>query len=355
VAANQPRIDYDPVTLGCRGLLIEELRTNLLLQSENLTVSPWSNIGVAVTGSQAPYNVTPAAGAGNHYCSQSYSTADNAVVSLTIDAASAGYSHLLVQGKTKSGAYPCVRFDLVAKTATMLDGSGSAAAAVAAGPSGTLRCTLTWNVGTGADPLTFFAAPCPATAATPDFEGDGVSGGYVSRPQLEVGAFPTSYIPTTTAHVTRAADSVSVALGAWHNAAAGTLLVDASAFGNRYPFALAQLWDGSFANRIGLLRVGAAGVTGRVTTGGVQYADLPVPVTAQVSSTRAALAYSAAAVQAVCNGSVTTADSSVTLPVVTELVVGRSDGADTYLNGHVRRVVYWPVRLYSADLQRATQ
>jgi len=33
VDANVPRIDYDPVTLACKGLLIEEARTNLLLNS----------------------------------------------------------------------------------------------------------------------------------------------------------------------------------------------------------------------------------------------------------------------------------------------------------------------------------
>lgn len=36
-ANNQPRFDYDPVTLVCKGLLIEESRTNALLNSDTLS------------------------------------------------------------------------------------------------------------------------------------------------------------------------------------------------------------------------------------------------------------------------------------------------------------------------------
>jgi hypothetical protein len=44
-----PRLDYDPATLAARGLLIEEQRTNLLLQSENFATT-WV--------SAAPYSVS---------------------------------------------------------------------------------------------------------------------------------------------------------------------------------------------------------------------------------------------------------------------------------------------------------
>src|SRR4051812_3519980 len=41
-AEDTPRIDYDPITLTPRGLLIEEARTNLLLRSESVATSPWT-------------------------------------------------------------------------------------------------------------------------------------------------------------------------------------------------------------------------------------------------------------------------------------------------------------------------
>ena len=52
VNADTPRFDYDPITKVCKGLLIEESRTNQALQSENLTTT-WTRTGVNAFGSPA--------------------------------------------------------------------------------------------------------------------------------------------------------------------------------------------------------------------------------------------------------------------------------------------------------------
>ena len=48
-AINTPRWDYDPVSLQSRGLLLEDQRTNLALQSAN--ASAWTPAGATVVGS----------------------------------------------------------------------------------------------------------------------------------------------------------------------------------------------------------------------------------------------------------------------------------------------------------------
>jgi hypothetical protein len=53
VASNSPRIDFDPATQVCKGLLIEEQRTNLLTYSENFDNAAWGKQSVTVNANAA--------------------------------------------------------------------------------------------------------------------------------------------------------------------------------------------------------------------------------------------------------------------------------------------------------------
>ena len=51
VPADTPRFDHDPITLAPKGLLLEESRTNLLLQSSNPLDGSWARYGVGIVTS----------------------------------------------------------------------------------------------------------------------------------------------------------------------------------------------------------------------------------------------------------------------------------------------------------------
>ena len=48
VASGVAGFDHDPVTGASLGLLVEEARTNLCLQSAAISTAPWTNIGTPI-------------------------------------------------------------------------------------------------------------------------------------------------------------------------------------------------------------------------------------------------------------------------------------------------------------------
>jgi hypothetical protein len=67
------------------------------------------------------------------------------------------------------------------------------------------------------------------TTGSAIYTGDGTSGLYLWGAQLEVGAFPTSYIPTIGSTRTRAADNASITgknFSSWYRQDEGTVLID---------------------------------------------------------------------------------------------------------------------------------
>jgi hypothetical protein len=178
----------------------------------------------------------------------------------------------------------------------------------------------------------------------------------IAAPQLEQGAFPTSYIPTTTAAATRAADSAVVTpIASFYNQSEGTLFAEAPAT-YAQSADIVQFAEASSANNRFVLFFAPTG-----TLASFQYRTSGViEVTGGVSVSSGAIAKIAAAFAAndarsAVNGTLTTADTSVTLNSAnTHMVLGRLQGAASYLNGHIRKIAYWPRRLSNTLLQQLT-
>ena len=78
--SNEPRIDFDPVTGECKGLLIEELRTNLLKYSEQFDDANWgkgrssisANVTTAPDGTLTGDKLVETAQLGAHHCNTTF-------------------------------------------------------------------------------------------------------------------------------------------------------------------------------------------------------------------------------------------------------------------------------------------
>jgi hypothetical protein len=184
----------------------------------------------------------------------------------------------------------------------------------------------------------------------------------IGLPQLELGAFATSVIPTTTAAATRAADVASItgsAFSSWYRQDEGTVFTDCSINytvpGTSFPIA-ASLFDGTSNNRIenGFLTSTLAGY--EVATGGVAQVGM-YPNAGNSLTRRLATSFKFNDFAASVNGGIINADTSGTIPTIDQLRIGARTGAGgtSSLFGTIRRLVYWGQRLPNNVLQAITQ
>jgi hypothetical protein len=148
-------------------------------------------------------------------------------------------------------------FDLIAGTASGPSGIFSSSSITPVG-NGVYRCTGVWTATSATH--TVVRIQLITNIGQTSYTGDGTSGIYIWGAQVEEGAFPTSYIPTTTAAATRSADVASItgsAFSSWYRQDEGTMFANATtnarhAGANTFP-RIASLSDGTTSNRMDLL------------------------------------------------------------------------------------------------------
>ena len=179
----------------------------------------------------------------------------------------------------------------------------------------------------------------------------------IGLPQLELGAFATSVIPTTTATVTRAADiSTSVATSvferSWYNQTEGTFYCSTFA-----PKGIVVYGTGDTFDNTQYVTVNASNnVT--IRSGNADSAVLTAPVST-TGTTNIAHGYAANNFAAVSNGGTVSTDTSGAVPLAqVRLKLGSSawtPSAGNDINGTIKRLVYWGQRLPNNVLQAITQ
>jgi hypothetical protein len=368
-----PRFDYDPVTLAPKGLLIEEQRTNLLLQSGQLQTTPWSlrtgtitatgNAAVAPDGSTTATLLTkPSAGdaiwkqdftatAGVTYTGSVYLSKASAT---TI--AEVFVRNIFAVGTTE--AYCSIRisdgaFQLRAGAGSVSVQNAGAYWRVSVTPSGTTS-------GLQVDTLIGIR---PAAATTLGGFDVNATGSLIAwGAQLEAGAFATSYIPTVASQVTRAADSASMIgnnFARWYNQTAGTMYAEGAGYStaNSSLFTLRDSLTG-YQNQMPLDRIGAlnsprfAGNANGVS----QFALVEGTNFTAGAFFKLAGAYQVDSFAASFNGGATLTDNLGTVPVnIVQAEIGRLGATQgEYLNGTIKRIAYYPRRLANTELQGIT-
>ena len=332
VADTAPRFNHTTAGVPL-GLLVELARTNICLWSDDLTNAAWtkSNATTAktATGPDGAANsaTTLTATAGNATCLQSITSASNRRV-----------TSCWIKRRTGTGAVQM----------TQDNGTTWAAVTVTAG----------WTQVSIASAI----ATNPIVGLRVVTSGDAVDVAlFQHETTTSTTGFATSAIRTTTASVTRTADTISctgASLSAWYTAARGTVVVTfrpGDVVGNQPVF---WFTDTGVGDNLLALSGSTAALVLNV------YVAATTPIVAQnvgtiVTDTEhtAGVAFAVNDVAAVLDGGTvaTFSDTSGGTPSnIDSLTLGSEDGGSTRFNGHIVSLTHYSKRKTNAELQTLT-
>ena len=218
-AINVPRIGYDPVTHAHTGLIIEAAATNLLTYSEQFDNAAWTKTNATITANSlaAPDGTTTAdlqtvtaTGTLGVFQTVAISVNTTYTASVYFKAGTSAYLQLSFSDNVDSGCNGWVHVSTFAVYTSPFGGWAVTALTVTSVGGGWYRAALTCTSNSSDTSTSVYVSQANSsslTTATPT----GTAGQtiYTWGAQLEAGSVATSYIPTTSAAVTRAADIVT--------------------------------------------------------------------------------------------------------------------------------------------------
>lgn len=352
--ANEPRFEYSPDTLLPLGLKMEPARTNTLTYSQDFSNAAWvktrSTIEVSgsapdgsatacklivnnATGSSYLYRAGIAWTAGNSYSFSVFAKADSqSFLYLTFPQAAFGVAQQVNFQLSGDGAFVIA--------------AGTGLASIQKLPGGWYRCSMTVTATTTAAAANWIAIQQPVVLNNSIF---------IWGAQLEVGAWHSSYIPTTAAVAARAADLAYLSsLTPWYSFAEGTLYSEViSNAGQAFHATLGTAvgLSGRIGNWMSSARLAGAQVydDSLVVSFGASFAAInPGAVAKQ------ALAFKPDDFQAAYNGVLSAQDNTGNLPTPTRLSLGSRGASSDSMSGYIRNVKFFPYRLSGPELQAIT-
>jgi hypothetical protein len=378
-ASGVPRFTHDPITKESLGLLPEEARTNFCLRSEQFDDAVWEKYQANITANAttAPDGTITAdslientASADFHFTTQAISIVPNRIHTATVYAKANTRSAIrfgFVNSSYAIGAFAHFNVSTgVISNQQAISGSTDAAYAIEAVGAGWYRCSVTCLIDSSSTIGKIFVTLINLSA--PDnlvYDGDGTSGIYLWGAQLERSlsirtdvprpSSATSYIPTTGAAATRAAEVINISgsnFTSWYNQLEGTVFAEGLAgltpggmmwslspniiFNpNTYVSYAPSVWslvdiDNAFIFASNVAASEAAKTVATIKT----------------NNSRLAV-----------NGSLGQHMGGALSPAITTLYIGNADytgsvpDATYHLNGPIQRFTYYPVRLTDVAIQ----
>ena len=383
VASGIPRLDYytSGGTAGCPALLVEPSAQNVVVQSENWLASGWRSDATAnvttvsaTTGTLDPLGTNTANAISPTSANTSHlkvgSDSSISFTSGTIYTASAFFK----QGTGNAGRYvqiawPATRFaantfanfDLQLGTVALVTGS-TVTAGIENYGNGWYRCRCTntcISTGTGANGISIALIETSGATRLPTFTGTTTDVLYGWGAQTETGSVATSYIPTTTASVTRNAEFINLsgAVSGCIGQTEGTIYAEVDIRNITAGKNILSTDDGSTSNRVSLFVDPSPNRLTAVISSGGTGTFVSGSITTGVH--KIAVSYSSGDVQVFLNGGFLASGIPTLFPSVTRnnlSIGGRilSGVYGAFFNDRIRAVALYTTRLTNAQLAALT-
>jgi len=385
---NIARFDHDPVTLACKGLLIEESRTNACFNSNLLTSASWipTNVTVA-TDAAGPdgaiaFEVAEFPNNSNHNIGNSggaTSTLTTSVVSGTNYTGSMFFKKVV-------GSIDWVQLSLgssgfgTAQYANFNIGNGTIgnSTGLASGTSpqiqdygnGWYRCSITVTASgsstTSANIVVFLTNNTDVVVRGPLYAGNTANKIITAMGQFETGTFATSYIPTVAASVIRSADVCSISgsdFSGLYNPLEGSLFTSAifnAPVGYISAQTLVDINDTSASNRLRHVRNLTTSFPRLLnTSNSILNVDVTEsPALSSLTTQKLSTGFKLDDYVLCANNTIVGTDNLGALPISpTTLTIGSSSAgapAPLTLNGTISALRYYKKRLPNAKIQAIT-
>lgn len=361
------RIDYDPVTLAVRGGLVESGATNLFLNSESPVTGSSSN-GMTVTanaavspdGSITADRIIATAGTigAGHFYVRNLGVNLGASVTTRVFAKQDTLRYLtLGSGNSDFNGWPRATFDLqtgtFAQTKTGDAGGNFISGRMIPVGGGYYFCE-TVTAPAGGNTNAYFGVAGGLNNGQ-SYSGDGTSGLLVFGMQVFQGQnVADSYIPTTTVQVTKATDLANVdgARFSQFYKAGGTFVAEI------IPTAIASVAasfnDGTVNNYIRLQRSAGGLAETPVNTAGVLQANPVLAALTANATNKIAIRIKENDFAVSVNGAAVVTDTSVILPVLSQLSLGMNGVSGSQFNGWLRKFNFYTDAYSDAQLVSAS-
>jgi hypothetical protein len=372
VASGIPRLDY-PIGGGCPALLVEPSAANGILNSQD-TATSWSrganltsgytdvigvsgnNLTVAVSGSGIGFALGRLGRTGVNVALASGSTYTISFLMRQTGTHTIGGYYAVITGGAAGDLGGGFNVSGSFSSGSVFNSAGTTSRIRRVERFGTdvYRCSETFTMTANGTLTTFFVAPIVGvTSQDNPAVGLGIA---FAAPQIELGGIPTSFIPTTTAAVTRNADVINVtgAVSGCIGQSEGTIYAEVD-IRNFVTFSrIVSLSNGTSSNTINLqlfldgsvknIRVGLTFLgSGQVDIIGA----MPNPVN------KIAVGYKQNDFVVYLNGASVGTDTSCSVPAMNKIDLGNFNGGNI-ISDRIRAAALYTTRLTNAELAALT-